>query len=633
MRNEEELIETAKVSLANGWRGLAVVCDDKGHRFSKSDWLTLLAEPESLLDGASRTIKREDRNVVAVKELCIGSKRVKTVIKRHQRGRWVREFFRSLGCPRAMQNFRAAVKTARLGLPVAAPLAAVYRRTFLFCSRSIYISEYVDGVNLYEFLKNLPRDSKDRFLVISRLSDRLAEIFTSLHRNGLWHRDAKATNFVVSGNGLDNYRLVLTDMDGIKQYFVRRKTCQMRALWRLAASVMPLSSVRRADYLRVFKTYCEKTGLPAAQRANIFRQLVRKAQAKQANMIHQPKNILIIKPSALGDIVLALPAFATLKRSFPKARISWLVRPEFAELLRGHPDLDELIPFDRRLLGKSLYSPKAFVCLVGLLRRLREERFDVVFDFQGLFRTGFIGWIIGCRRRFGMSQAREFAYLFYTDKIPQDYSCVHLVDYYLRIVAAAGAGKTDVRFALPQNPSAVEAVKKLLAGYGVSPGNYAVLVPVAARENKRWPIEAFAKLAEKIVLQFGWSIVATGAPAERKYVQTLQDIAKVSVVNFAGQTSVAELVALLRGASFVVSNDTGPGHIAAALGVPIVMIFGPTNPARVCPYNRPECAVAVEPDKRGHKADSHDPKHDIRHITVERVFEKVCEQIEKRWES
>jgi heptosyltransferase I len=345
-------------------------------------------------------------------------------------------------------------------------------------------------------------------------------------------------------------------------------------------------------------------------------------------MSDEPKNILIIKPSALGDIVLALPAIAALKRSFPRARISWLVRSEYAELLRGHPDLDEIILFDRRLLGKSWYNAKAFVALMGLFGQLRERRFDLVFDFQGLFRTGFFAWVTGSKKRFGIEQAREFGHVFYTDKISQDYSCVHLVDYYLRIVAAAGAGRTDVQFTLPKKPDAAEAAKKLLAGEGVRPGNYAVLVPGAARENKRWPIERFAKLAEKIVSQFGGSMAATGSAAERGYIETLQNIAGVSIVNLAGRTSIAGLIELLRGAAVVVSNDTGPGHIAAALGVPIVMIFGPTNPARVCPYNRPECVVAIEANKRGHKADSYDPRHDIRHITVEQVFEKVCEQIE-----
>jgi predicted unusual protein kinase regulating ubiquinone biosynthesis (AarF/ABC1/UbiB family) len=179
-----------------------------------------------------------------------------------------------------MQNFNAADKTTRLGLPVAAPLAAVYRRTLLFCGRSIYISEYVDGVNLYEFLKNLPRDSKERLRVTGRLSDRLAEIFASLRRNGLWHRDAKATNFIVSGNGPDNYSVVLTDMDGIKPGFFARRTKQMRTLWQLAASVMNLSTVFRTDYLRMFAAYCEKAGLPEAQRANTFRRLAQRARAK-----------------------------------------------------------------------------------------------------------------------------------------------------------------------------------------------------------------------------------------------------------------------------------------------------------------------------------------------------------------
>jgi len=347
-------------------------------------------------------------------------------------------------------------------------------------------------------------------------------------------------------------------------------------------------------------------------------------------MSDEPKNILIIKPSALGDIVLALPALAALKRSFPRARISWLVRPEYAELLRGHPDLDEIILFDRRQLGKSWYNPRAFGGLLELLRRLRSERFDLVFDFQGLFRTGFFGWVSGSKKRFGMTQAREFGHVFYTDKISQDYSCVHLVDYYLRIVAAAGAGKTEVQFTLPRKPDAAEAVKNLLAGQGVHLGNYAVLVPGAARENKRWPIERFAKLAEKIVSQFGWSIVATGSQGERAASETLQELTTTHIVNLAGRTSIAELIELLRGAAVVVSNDTGPGHIAAALGVPVVMIFGPTNPARVCPYGKPECVAAVEPNGRGIKADSYEPRHDISHITVEQVFEKVCEQIENR---
>jgi len=347
-------------------------------------------------------------------------------------------------------------------------------------------------------------------------------------------------------------------------------------------------------------------------------------------MTQQPKDILIIKPSALGDIVLALPALTALRKSFPKAKISWLVRPEFADLLREHPDLNTIISFDRRLLGKSWYNPKAFAELIKLLRRLHRERFDLVLDFQGLFRTGFLAWITGCKQRFGMAQTRECSSHFYTHKIPQDYSCIHLVDYYLKMAAAAGAQKGRPEFKLPEDAAAAETVKKLLLERSINPGNYVVFVPGAARPEKRWPIERFAQLADKIANKFGSSIIAVGSQAEQQYVDSRQAAVKTQIVNLAGQTSVRELIALLKGASLVVSNDTGPGHIAAALGTPVVMIFGPTNPARVCPYNRPDCVVAVGLAARGMKADSYDPRHDIGHITLDQVFEKVYEQMMSR---
>ena len=116
------------------------------------------------------------------------------------------------------------------------------------------------------------------------------------------------------------------------------------------------------------------------------------------------KNILIMKPSSLGDIILALPALTTLRKNFPKAKISWLVRPEFAALLENHPHLDHIIPFDRKFLGKAWHNPRALGNLVSLVRRLRADKFDVVFDFQGLFRTASLAWLSGCKKRFGRTE-------------------------------------------------------------------------------------------------------------------------------------------------------------------------------------------------------------------------------------
>ena len=339
------------------------------------------------------------------------------------------------------------------------------------------------------------------------------------------------------------------------------------------------------------------------------------------------KNILIIKPSSLGDIVLALPALMALRKSFPDAEISWLIRPEFAPLLENHPHLTRIIPFDRKFLGKAWFSRKAFAAFIALIRQLSRSNFDAIFDFQGLFRTASLSRLSGCKKRFGMANAREFGRIFYTHKVPQNQDCIHLVDYYLKIVKAAGASDVGVQFVLPQDDVAADSVRKLLAKHSIEPDNYAVLVPGSAREDKRWPIERFAQLADRISSSFGLSVIMAGSAPERSYIEKSKETANVSVANLAGKTSLAELVALLKDARLVVSGDTGPGHIAAALGVPVVLIFGPTNPARVEPYKRSECVVAVDPNGRGLKADSYDPRHGIKRITVEQVYQKVCEQM------
>ncbi len=339
------------------------------------------------------------------------------------------------------------------------------------------------------------------------------------------------------------------------------------------------------------------------------------------------RNILIIKPSSLGDIVLALPALTALGKSFPDAKISWLIRPEFAPLLENHPHLTEIIPFDRKFLGKAWFHPWALGSLISLIRRLRLAKFDAVIDFQGLFRTASLAWLSGCKKRFGIAKAREFAHIFYTQKIPQTKDCIHLVDYYLKIIQAAGASELDVQFVLPQHPEAAEAIGRLLTSHGIAQDNYAVFVPGSAHEDKRWPLERFAELADKISSQYGLSLIAVGTESEAGLIQKLQNLSKVTIENFAGRTSLSELICLLKRSRLVVSNDTGPGHIAAALGTPLVLMFSWSNPARIAPYERSECLVAREPFNRGHKIKSTDPKHNVDTITVDEVYQKVCEQL------
>lgn len=344
-------------------------------------------------------------------------------------------------------------------------------------------------------------------------------------------------------------------------------------------------------------------------------------------MAEVAKNILIIKPSSLGDIVLALPALSALRRNFPKCRISWLVRPEFSPLIENHPHLDDIIFFDRKLLGKAWRSPTAFGALILLIRRLRAKHFDMVIDLQGLFRTALLGWITGSKKRFGMANAREFGHIFYTDKISQDEDSIHLVDFYLKIVKNAGASDIDVEFLLPEDSQAADTVSRLLDECDIQSGKYVVFVPCSTHRDKCWPVERFAALAEKISEQFKLPIVSTGTSAEKGVIEKLRRSSGVPIENFAGRLNLKELVVLLKRARLVVSNDTGPGHIAAALGSPLVMIYGWSNPVRTAPYGREQCMAAGEIESRGIKIKSDHPKHSVNAVTAEQVYEKVCEQI------
>jgi heptosyltransferase I len=346
------------------------------------------------------------------------------------------------------------------------------------------------------------------------------------------------------------------------------------------------------------------------------------------DMVGPYEKILLIKPSSLGDVVTALPALSALRRSFPRARISWLIRPEFAPLIEGHPHLDEIILFDRKFLAQAWHSPAAGRNLLSLISKLRQSRFDAVLDLQGLFRTGLLAWLSGCPQRFG-PRWREMAHLFYTTAIPPRLEWVHVVDHYLKLIEAMGASDLSPEFLLPEKPAATTAARALLAREGLDSERYAVVIPGSAQVSKCWPPERFAALVDRLTSEHGLAVAATGAQSESPMIENIRRLAKRPPANLAGRTSLPELVEVLRRAKLVVSNDTGPGQIAAALGRPLVMMFSWSNPLRVGPYARPQCVVARDADKRGLASRSRDPQHAIQHITLDEVYAKVIEQLQR----
>jgi heptosyltransferase-1 len=299
------------------------------------------------------------------------------------------------------------------------------------------------------------------------------------------------------------------------------------------------------------------------------------------------RRILIIKPSSLGDIVHALPVLAALRRADPGAYIAWLVSKSFAALLDGHPLLDEVIVFDRSRYGKMLRSARALGEFLSFLRELRRRRFDLVVDLQGLFRSGFLAFASGAEQRIGFAAARECAGLFYTQRVRCPPDARHAVDKNLCIVAALGLRADPPEFPLGLRPKEIRGAKTLLAAAAGRPvKTFTAVIPGARWESKRWRAERIAALIDRMHEESLSPCVLLGSAADRPFADRVAAACRSPTIDLVGRTSVREVAALLGLSDRVICHDSGPMHIAAALGKPLVAIFGPTDPAVTGPYRR-----------------------------------------------
>jgi heptosyltransferase-1 len=298
-----------------------------------------------------------------------------------------------------------------------------------------------------------------------------------------------------------------------------------------------------------------------------------------------PSRILIIKPSAIGDVVHALPVLNLIRRKWPAAKISWVVTPMCADLLQGHPQLDEVILFNRRRFGHGWRSPRTMFAIWRFTRALRRRNFDLVIDLQGLLRSGWMARATAAPVRIGPSNAREFGWLFYTHRVPVSWDW-HAVDCYLAVADALGCGKHPVEFHFATTDADRATVAAMLPP---STTRFAVLLPGTNWQTKRWPIEHFAAAAASLKSRFNLDTVIAGHSADSALAQQIP-----TGLNLCGKTSLRQLVALLEKADLVIANDSGPMHIAAALGRPLVTPYGPTNPNRTGPYSRMDTVLRLD---------------------------------------
>jgi len=284
------------------------------------------------------------------------------------------------------------------------------------------------------------------------------------------------------------------------------------------------------------------------------------------------QRFLLLRLGSLGDVVHALPAAAALRDTFPGARIDWAIEPKWARLLEGNRDVNTVIQVDRRTM-------RGITRTVGTLR---ATKYTCAVDFQGLYKSAFLAFASGSPRRIGFQRtyAREgFASLLYTESLnPRG---PHKVDHNLTLAEAAGARKSPARFPFSIRHEDEDRVHRELRDRNID--EFFVLNPGGGWRSKCWPAERYGELNAKLQDEFGIRGVVSYGPGEESIAQT--------VVGGAGKSAPAAipldlgpLMALLRRAKFVVSADTGPLHLAAALGAPVVGLFGPTDPARNGPY-------------------------------------------------
>jgi heptosyltransferase I len=290
--------------------------------------------------------------------------------------------------------------------------------------------------------------------------------------------------------------------------------------------------------------------------------------------------ILILKPSSLGDVVQALPVLRLLKRHLPESEIHWWIDSTLRSLVEEDRDLSGVFLFERQRWSSPRHWNEAFASV----RIMRARKFDWVIDLQSLARSGLFAWLANGGLTIGLDDAREGARGFYDIAVPRPLANAHAVDWYLEVLRRLGVPVDGDFEWLPKRTNVASAVK---GKWRADSSRWVALQPGARWSNKRWPVEHFAELVRRLaadcedlnfVIFGGTGDVALGECVARAEPQRCLDLT--------GRTSLPEMIEWIRLCELMVTNDTGPMHVAAALGKPVVALFGPTEPRRTGPYGQ-----------------------------------------------
>jgi heptosyltransferase-1 len=305
--------------------------------------------------------------------------------------------------------------------------------------------------------------------------------------------------------------------------------------------------------------------------------------------------ILILKPSSLGDVIQALPVLRLLKRHHRDAEVFWWIDAALAPLIEGDPDLAGVVRFERKRWGKPRHWPE----MLRSVRWLRAQKFDLVIDLQCLLRSGAFAWLARGKFLAGLDEVREGARGFYDLAVPRRSFHTHAVDWYLSVLPPLGVPVHNNFQWLPERPEIAAEVERKWpeanSKLKTQNSKLILLQPGARWKNKRWPANHFAGLVRQIAGKFPDARFAIlGDRGDQPLGEVISQAAPERCLNLCGATSLPEMIEWLRRCDLMITNDTGPMHVAAALGKPLVALFGPTEPRRTGPYGQIENVLRLD---------------------------------------
>ncbi len=306
------------------------------------------------------------------------------------------------------------------------------------------------------------------------------------------------------------------------------------------------------------------------------------------NRNREYKNILIIKMSSLGDVLHTLPTVAALRKGFPKARLTWLVHPQFSGFVPDPPVIDEVIYFDKVNFLKMSFGEK-WSCFKEMRALLHSRKFDLVIDMHGLFKSAVLAAISGCDNRIGFCEMWEGSGLI-SRPIRGEHAKGHAIEQYLDVARYLGCPADEISFPLPDLNREWQSVQQKTDAVQKP---YVVLAPGARWDTKIWPAEHFAKLADMILRDGKQVVLAGGAESIPTGAQITELVP--GVTDLTGKTIQRELGALIQHCTFYISADTGPLVIASAMKKPLIALYGPTRPDKTGPYGNENAVIVKAP--------------------------------------